>query len=261
MPANYAHYRFGAAMLAAMPGDIRRTADRFRRLYDAGLHGPDIFFYYNPLWKTGTGSLGSRIHRQPGREIFGRICRNLRLEPSRAGEAYLYGLLCHYTLDSACHPFIVEQERLGLAEHIELETEFDRFLLDMDGKIPAEHQDISPHMRLAAGEWDTVARCYPGVTGKAVGTCLRHMVLATKALAIRGKTGRELLKKGMGLANWEYRGFVMTSGPNPHCDKLDKDLYECYRRAEERFPELLMELSAHLAYNAPLGADFSATFG
>jgi hypothetical protein len=261
MPANYAHYRFGAAMLGAMPGDIRRTADRFRRLYDAGLHGPDIFFYYNPLRRTEIGSLGRRIHRQPGRELFGRICRNLRLEPSREMEAYLYGLLCHYVLDSACHPFIVEQERQGLAEHIELETEFDRFLLDMDGKIPAENQDISPHMRLNTEEFWAVARCYPGVTERAVGTCLRHMMLATKALAIRSKGGRELLKKGMGLANWEYRGFVMTDGPNPRCSKLDGPLYECYRRAEERFPALLMELSAHLAYNAPLGADFSATFG
>ena len=261
MPANYAHYRFGAAMLGAMPGDVRRTASRFRRLYDAGLHGPDIFFYYNPLWRTEISSLGGKIHHQPGRELFGKICRNIRLEPSREMEAYLYGLLCHYALDSACHPFVVEQEQKGRAEHIEMETEFDRFLLDMDGKLPAENQDISPHMRLTSGELRTVARCYPGVTDQTVGTCLRHMVLATKALAIRGDACRELLKKGVGLANRKYRGFVMTTGPNPRCSKMNAPLYDRYRRAEERFPQLLTELTAHLAYNAPLGADFTATFG
>lgn len=49
MPANYAHYRFGKQLLSGMCPNDRRSIQRFRRLYDMGLHGPDIFFYYNPL--------------------------------------------------------------------------------------------------------------------------------------------------------------------------------------------------------------------
>ena len=48
MPSVYAHYRFGAAMLAKMPGDIRLPVQRYRRLFDIGLHGPDLFFYARP---------------------------------------------------------------------------------------------------------------------------------------------------------------------------------------------------------------------
>ena len=48
MPSDYAHYRFGAAMLSAMPADLRRPANRFRQMYDMGLHGPDIFTYSPP---------------------------------------------------------------------------------------------------------------------------------------------------------------------------------------------------------------------
>ena len=55
MPANYAHYRFGKQLLSGMCPNDRRSIQRFRRLYDMGLHGPDIFFYYNPLIKTATG--------------------------------------------------------------------------------------------------------------------------------------------------------------------------------------------------------------
>ena len=95
MPAIYAHYRMGVALLPTMPADVRRTIQRFRRLYDVGLHGPDIFFYHNPLMHTSIGALGSKIHAQTGREFFQRACRIARLEKSEAAQAYIYGVLCH----------------------------------------------------------------------------------------------------------------------------------------------------------------------
>ncbi len=98
-------------MLQNMPADIRRTVNRFRRLYDVGLHGPDPFFYYNPIMHTKVGDLGHKTHKLSGREFFERVCRSIRLEPSEAAEAYLYGVLCHYCLYSVGHPFIKEMDR------------------------------------------------------------------------------------------------------------------------------------------------------
>ena len=46
MPASYAHYRFGKLLLPNLPSDVRQTIQRFRRMYDLGLQGPDFFFYY-----------------------------------------------------------------------------------------------------------------------------------------------------------------------------------------------------------------------
>ncbi len=261
MPYTYAHYRFGVAALDAMPGDIKRTVKRNRQLYDVGLHGPDIFFYYNPLRRTKTGALASRIHRQSGKEFFGRVCRGLRLNPSAEAEAYLYGLLCHYALDSVCHPFVWQQDKEGVAEHIALETEFDRFLLDMDGRCPPEKQDLSRHIRLSPAECATAARFFPGVTDKVIAAAVRNMALATKALAIGNQTGREWIKRGLGLAGREYRGLVMTQGPNSQCAHLNAPLFSLYKQAEEKFPSLLLQLNAHLTYNAPLETDFSAAFG
>ena len=45
MPSSYAHYRFGKQILAQMPADVKRSIQRFRRMFDMGLQGPDIFFY------------------------------------------------------------------------------------------------------------------------------------------------------------------------------------------------------------------------
>ena len=103
MPANYAHYRFGKQLLSGMCPNDRRSIQRFRRLYDMGLHGPDIFFYYNPLIKTATGQLGGVFHAQSGQEFFARVCAQAG---SEAGRVYLLGLLGHYCLDSLCHPYV-----------------------------------------------------------------------------------------------------------------------------------------------------------
>ena len=74
MPSVYAHYRFGVALLPTMPADARRTIQRFRSLFEVGLHGPDIFYYGSPIEKTKTGFLGIKFHEQTGREFFQRVC-------------------------------------------------------------------------------------------------------------------------------------------------------------------------------------------
>ena len=89
MPANYAHYRFGKQLLSGMCPNDRRSIQRFRRLYDMGLHGPDIFFYYNPLIKTATGQLGGVFHAQSGQEFFARVCAQAgRLKAAAAATAH-----------------------------------------------------------------------------------------------------------------------------------------------------------------------------
>ena len=132
MPASYAHYRFGNLLLPGLPGDVRLCVQRFRRMYDAGLQGPDFFFYFCPGLNTATYALGHRFHMQSGREFFSRACT---AADSDAARAYLYGVLGHYCLDSVIHPFIDRLESEGKAKHIPLESEFERFLLEKDGGL------------------------------------------------------------------------------------------------------------------------------
>ena len=49
MPTTYTHHRFGSECLAALPEELREAVQRYRGLYDTGVHGPDIFFYYRPV--------------------------------------------------------------------------------------------------------------------------------------------------------------------------------------------------------------------
>ena len=183
MPSTYAHYRFGLAMLEKFPGDSRRTIQRFRRLFEVGLHGPDIFYYQLPGLNKATSFLGIKFHEQTGQDFFQRVCRGIRMEKSEAAQAYLYGVLCHYCLDSVCSPYMKEQCAAEGVTSLQLETEFDRFLLEMDGKIPACSQDLSPHLKLTPGEWETVAKFYPPATSRAVKDSLHNMMFMLKLLA------------------------------------------------------------------------------
>ena len=261
MPSAYAHYRFGVQLLKRMPPDICRTAQRFRQLYDAGLHGPDIFFYYNPLMKNNIGKLGSKLHHQSGQEFFTRVCKRFRLEPSEAGYAYLYGLLTHYCLDSVCHPFVNATASEGKIGHVELETEFDRYLLTLDGKIPPSTYDISRHMKLTRGECVAVSRFYPSVSPSVIQRSVGHMALATRCLAMPKGLPRNAMEKAVRKFGGKYAQFLMTDEPNPVCSPLNRKLEALYNEALERYPRLCDQLTAHLTHNVPLGMDFAPEFG
>ncbi len=261
MPSTYAHYRFGVTLLSTIPADARRTIQRFRRLFDVGLHGPDIFFYRSPLLKSSAGFLGVQFHEQTGQAFFQRVCRFVRLERSEAAQAYLYGVLCHYCLDTLCHPYIKEQAQISGCGHLEIETEFDRYLLEKDGKTPPHTQNLSLHLQLTPGECETVAKFYPPASAATVKDSLRSMTQIMKLLTAPEGPRRTVVEKGFMLVADAYSGLIMTTSPNPRCSHLNPLLLEQYEKALEQFPEMLSQLQAHMTYNGSFGKEFDAIFG
>lgn len=260
MPSPYAHYRFGTRLLPTLPGDVRRTIQRFRSMFDLGLYGQDIFYYASPLLKSNAGFLGIKYHEQTGKEFFTRVCRMLRLERPEAGISYLYGLLCHYCLDSVLHPFVLEQVAAGTATHVEIETEFDRFLLTLDEKTPAHTQDISPRVKLTPGEYDAVAKFYPPASGQDVQTAVKAMGRALRLLAAPVGPRRKVVETAMKLTGKELQGMLMPTEPNPKCAALNEPLLALYEKAESLLPELLQQMLSHMTYGGPFGDEYLAPF-
>ncbi|MBQ8580204.1 MAG: hypothetical protein IJ448_05875 [Oscillospiraceae bacterium] len=254
MPANYAHYRFGKAVLPLLPPQAQQDVKRFRRLYDMGLHGPDIFFYHSPLLKTATGALGKKFHRMSGKDFFRHACATAKTEADRA---YLYGLLGHYCLDSLAHPYVKKHDAAGDAGHVEMEVEFDRFLLEADG-IPSPHTyDQTAHMKLTRGECVTVAQFY-GTSSGAVRQSVRNMITASKLLTFKN---RKLMTKVLSLTPEYVSQQQMHESPNERCVELNKGLQAYYERALKRYPLLLEQLICHMQTGEPLGDDFEPDFG
>lgn len=260
MPSNYAHYRFGVQLLAGMPDDVRRTVQRFRQMYDVGLHGPDMFFFYNILMDTPTGRLGNRFHHQTGAEFFSAVARRYRLEPSEAGLSYICGLLAHYALDSRCHPLVKQACAEGRPSHVQIETEFDRYLLVQDGKVPPQTQDYSGHMHLTPGECRTAARLLPGVKPIQIRRSLGRMALCTRLLAAPQGLICRMRDTAVALTGNQFSGSIMGPDPDPQCAHLDGALGKLYDQALAEYPKLLEQLRDHLNHKTPLGADFSPQF-
>lgn len=255
MPAHYAHYRFGRQVLAAMPPQAQQEIQRFRRMFDMGLHGPDIFFYYNPFLSTTVGDLGKTFHRQSGQEFFTRACAAANSEAARA---YLYGLLAHYCLDSACHPFVHKMADSGEAGHVALESEFDRYLMAMDGITAPHSHDVTRHMKLTRGECMTVAEFYPPATGASVSQSVKFMAFAVRFLSGGNREKREKLVKKLKSSLPDH---MIPTEPVAAFARMDSELLARFNRAVKQYPDLLAQLNTHKTTGEPLGDDFSPSFG
>ena len=257
MPSHYAHYRFGTDAIAAMDPQSARAVRRFRQLYDVGLHGPDIFFYNNIFIQDKSTKLARETHGESGGDFFLRICKRLRLEPNEAATAYLCGVLAHYCLDSVMHPFVLTQIADGKIGHAELETEFDRYLLQREGKRQPNTFDCSGHVRLTPGECATVSLFYPTATAALVSASVKGMARWMKVLAMPNGNLRRILESGAGP---KLRQHFMGRSANKNCAHLDEEMLTLYRQALEQFPQMLGELQSHMHHNAPLGELFAPTF-
>lgn len=251
MPSCYAHYRFGQLVKNSLPDDVAKAVHHCPKLYNTGLQGPDFFFYFNPLFHTKTGALGLSYHLQSGEAFFTCAARIWHNAPTEGATAYLYGVLAHYALDRICHPFIEQAE----TDHSALESEFDRYLLALDGKTVNE--DLSKHLKLSRGGCGTVAEFYPPLAAMTVGTGMRHMRWVFHLIAV---TDRARLRKLAHALQPKLLPFILPDEPDPNCSQYDEALYERYQAALELFRKLTPQLEAHLKENTPLGEDFARNF-
>lgn len=258
MPANYAHHRFGKLAVEALSPELKRPIQRFRRVYDVGLHGPDLLFYFNPFWSNPLRQLASDYHKKSGREFFTAACAALKAAPSEMGTVYLYGLLGHYCLDSVCHPYVKALHEEGKVRHAELETDFDRLLLRQDGLVPPHTQCVNGHMKLTRGECVTAAQFFPPVTPAQVNRSIRNMSLFTKLLSNKN---RKLMEKVTGILNETVQDHVMCTKPNPRCEAYQPELCRLFGEALARHNAMLTQLIAHMETGAPLDEDFDPSFG
>ena len=133
MPTTYAHYKFGKEVMSALPRPLQNAVENNRELFDIGLHGPDILFYYRALVKNPVSGQGYELHEKMADEFFEHAAQVIRkAENPAAARAYIYGFICHFALDSECHNYIEKMMQVSRISHSEIEMDFDRMLLTED---------------------------------------------------------------------------------------------------------------------------------
>lgn len=132
MPGTYAHYAFWKKVLAQLDDEIKNIILKNMDLFFIGLHGPDILFYYKPLiYNNLTSKLGHKIHNENS-NIFFEKARSIIKKSNNKEESlsYILGFLCHFMLDSECHPYINKVTQENNLSHTEIESEFDKLLIN-----------------------------------------------------------------------------------------------------------------------------------
>ena len=200
MPTTYAHYKFGKEVISALPRPLQSAIENNRELFDIGVHGPDILFYYHPLKKNPVSGQGYALHDKTADGFFLHAAEIIKkAENPAAARAYIYGVICHFALDSECHPYIEKMIRTSGISHSEIEMEFDRLLLKEDYINPVRHLGTK-HIHPTRENSAVIAPFFEDLTPEAVEKALKGMIFYHKVLHAPGTAKRKLLFGGMKLA-------------------------------------------------------------
>ena len=253
MPATYAHYKFGKAVYRSLPKEIRQILKENRAAYLLGLHGPDLVFYYRPFGKNRVNQLGVRMHKEKASGFFETGRRRYQERPSYVLLSYLCGFLCHFILDSECHPYIgcyMEEHGLG---HLEIETDFDRYLLEKDGFDPTRHC-CTRHLIQDLDTEEAIASVFEGLTADQIDQSIRGFCFCIRGLQCPGPAKELFLRTVFALIGQKdnLEGLIMNGVPNPACRESREFLEERMNLAVQAAARAIREYVEGIDKDTPL---------
>src|SRR5574344_691941 len=136
MPGFITHNLFGREEYKKMQDNsVKKSIRSQRNVYNLGLQGPDLFFYFPFARYIGKKNLGSMMHNTEVNTYFSKMLDYIEklkdAEEKNIAVAYLSGFLGHYMLDCHCHPYIyaktdyLTKNKFYHAKHVQLETDID----------------------------------------------------------------------------------------------------------------------------------------
>lgn len=247
MPSIYAHQKFGNDVRRTLPEAVRKKVEEHLDVFNIGLQGPDIFFYYHPLSWGEIPKYGNALHEKTGRCFFGEAIDRLaglseetedEREQKATSRIYLCGVLCHYILDSTCHGFIDETEQSGVTTHAELEGDYDRHLIAGEGRDPVR-EILTKEFLPSRAAAEAIAVFYPEVSADIVEEALRSCVKFQKLVLCRSDLKRNffytVLKR---IGKYEsLHPHIMNKEADPACAEAEKQLDILYQEALPRAGE------------------------
>lgn len=233
MPSTYAHFKYGQEIRPKLPASVRECIDACPELFQIGLHGPDILFYYKPLSSNPIKKQGNDLHALPGSAFFSHAKTVLAAHPdSKAHFSYVYGVLCHFALDVTCHGYIQEKIDASGISHGEIEVEFDRELLVRDGFDPVRKR-LTDHIIASDENAAVIKDFYKNVTTKQIKDALSGMNFYNDILLAPSRLKRNLIYFFLRVSGHyeSMHGLIVNYEKNPRCDDSTERLIELYGEA------------------------------
>lgn len=261
MPTTYAHYIFGQEVLKLLDGELKKSINENIDLYNIGLHGPDILFYYNPLKSNGISKLGHRLHSQTAHIFFDNARKIISShEDYAAACAYISGFICHFMLDSQCHPYIRQKEGKELT-HGDIETEFDRMFMIKNKLNPLSFKPTS-HIVPNTENSEIISGFFDGISSDAILVALKSMKFYLKLLVAPGHLKRFIILAGLKITgNYEsMSGLIMKYKPLEKSSEINEKMYELFLDGINPAADIIKEYNKNIKANEKLNARFNRNF-
>lgn len=261
MPASYTHYSFGHTVLEKLPHGIKDIITQNKEAYYIGLNGPDILFYYKPLFKNEIIKYGHRLHDEKAYGFLERSKKYIKESKDEICLSYILGFVCHFVLDSSCHPFIAEAMEESNISHAEIEAELDGALMRRNNLSPQRHSagaHIIPNKVIAAH----IASIYDNVSGKEIYKCLKSVRFYNRLLLCENNLKRKIIKGLLGLIKGGegFSRMIINVEPNIKCIEINKKLLNLYEEAIDEAVHRVEEYYSAIKSNDNLGEFFNRNF-
>lgn len=261
MPSVYAHYRFGRDIYELLPEEAKHFATKHRELFDIGLQGPDILFFYHPIQHNYVNRLGYHIHSWRGEKFFQAAIRVIRNHTKKdALIAYICGVACHYALDLVCHPCVDYYTEHYQLEHSAIEGSFERALI-VEDHLPLNVL-VTGSLKPSQKNAEVIQQFYGKTTGKQIFRALRCMVWCNDALRMKDNIIKKSLFLFLRLIGKydKISGMVITPEALPEFAESDVELRKRYDLAKPVAIMLIHELLSCIESGKSLSKQFDATF-
>ena len=262
MPSTYAHYRFGQLVLDQLSASQKLIIEKNRDLYDIGLHGPDILFYYRPVKSNPICKSGYAMHEEKGEKFFEEARRIYQENNgSDADIAYLYGFICHFALDARAHPYVEKYVREKQVSHTRIEVEFDRHLL-LENGIDAVKYPLSQHIHPSKKASEVISPYFEKTTPKHMLEALKSMNFYHALLHASNDVKRKILYSGMNVLGQNgFKDQIMLKEADPACQESNGALKSLMTFALEDACKLINDFEKNLWTQEPLSPLYQHTFG
>lgn len=262
MPSTYAHYIFGQNVMKNLNNDIKKKVIENKDLFNIGLHGPDILFYYQPLSSNKVNNTGNKIHDTSADVFFYNGKKVVRdSNNSDASLSYLIGFICHFMLDSECHPYVDEQIENSNISHNRIETEFDRFLMEKDELNPIIYKPTE-HIVPTMGYSKIIAPFFSEISIEKVYKSLKSMKFYLNLLVVQNRFKRILIVSALKISgNYEkMNGLLMDFEPYSACKDSNIILEDKYNNYILSTADLINEFYKNINNDRPLNQRFLRNF-
>lgn len=262
MPGTYAHYAFGKKVLEQVDDEVSKIISKNIDLFFIGLHGPDIFFYYKPiLYHNPTNKLGHSIHYEKANIFFEKSINIIKKSNDKEKSLdYAFGFLCHFMLDSECHPYINKTTKYENLSHTEIESEFDKLLINKEGKNPFS-VDLTTHINADSTLAEVISPFFDTDTSK-ITRALKSMKFYNSIFNTPNKISRFIIFSGLKISALynKLHGIFFNLDENPRCKNICLNIENLYDCSINKAANILEDFYTSIKNNSPLPQRLNRNF-